>query len=644
MEFTTSEIIINEHRYNRGLVERIISDACNPTIENIVVDGFCGIGGVTSGFEDLPNFKVIACINHWDVAIETHQANHPDCLHLLEDFRSADIQILRYMIDEVKKGNPSVKVHLWLSLECTNFSNAKGGMSRDADSRTLADHAPRYFIELKPDVIWIENVKEFLLWGPMIPKVIAYVNGKKKPVFVPLGEPEIEFYTYLIEKGVDGLQCPLITDKKKKTVGPWMIPDPYRKGEDFDRWKAEVCGLGYQSEHRIINCADHGVPQHRVRLFMQFTGFGLPAVWPIKTHDKKGRNGLPKWVPVRGCLDLEDEGESVLSFVTQKGKLVPRIKSEATITRLMEGCDRHVLANDEQQWIVKYLSNSPETGTNAGQSLNETSPTATAQPRLAIATTHMIDHYFGNGYTKPVSDPAGVSGTKDGISLHCVQFLSTYHSTGHGTPLSNTAPAVMTKDKHPLVSTHFVDMQYGSGQQNKSIDETSGAILGNPKQRLVEVDRLILDTQFNNSAHSLDQPARTQTANRKHFYLVNFQWFNKGFSTLENPANTLVASMGKVPNYLLVLETGELALEIFPHDPPHYVKLKKFMAERGIIGINMRMLNDIELLKIMSMKANLKLHRSSTKNKKMIGNAVPPEMVRQLGACYSSKVAESVAA
>jgi DNA (cytosine-5)-methyltransferase 1 len=35
-------------------------------------------------------------------------------------------------------------IMLHASLECTNFSKAKGGQPRDADSRTLAEHLFRY--------------------------------------------------------------------------------------------------------------------------------------------------------------------------------------------------------------------------------------------------------------------------------------------------------------------------------------------------------------------------------------------------------------------------------------------------------------------------------------------------------------------
>jgi DNA (cytosine-5)-methyltransferase 1 len=643
MIITEEHIFIRGFKYDRKLVDRIINLASSPFIENIVIDGFSGVGGVTEGFSRLPNYIVIACINHWDVAIATHEKNHPDCLHLLEDFRTADIGILQYMVLEIQKRNPEVKLHLWLSLECTNFSNAKGGMSRDADSRTLADHADRYVTGLSPDVIWIENVKEFQLWGPMIPKVISTFEGKRIKHLSFTDLDNIEYYNHLIALG-HVFTCPLVFNKKKKEIGPWMIPCPIRKGEDYNRWKAHICSFGYGVKSKLLNCADFGIPQHRIRLIMQFNREGMSTTWPLKTHDKKGANGLPKWKAVRTCLDLNNEGESVLSFKTRKGQLVPRIKSPATIKRLMNGCDKHVLGKKETEWIVKPNSAKNNTDVSSGASVNSPSSTVTCFNGLNLAKAHMIDHYFGNGYTKSVQDPAGVSGTKDGISLHSVQFLSTYHSTGDGSSVDDTAKTIMTKDKYPLVSTHFMDMQYSQGQQNKSVEETAGAVVGVPKNKLVEVERFLMDTQFNNGSKSLDDVSGTQTASRKHFYLVNFQWFNQSFNSIDNASNTIIARMDKSPNYLVVLETGELAIEVFEHDPPHYVQLKKYMAENGIISINMRMLNEVELLKIMTMNPNKKLSRSSTNNKKMIGNAVPSDLVEQLGASWKQEKYEEMAA
>ena len=69
---------------------------------------------------------------------------------------------------------PNALVVLWASLECTNFSKAKGGRPRDADSRTLAEHLFRYIEQLDPDYIQIENVEEFMSWETWMKKGIPY--------------------------------------------------------------------------------------------------------------------------------------------------------------------------------------------------------------------------------------------------------------------------------------------------------------------------------------------------------------------------------------------------------------------------------------------------------------------------------------
>src|SRR4051812_47227298 len=103
MILTEKHIYLNKQVYDRQLINEIINAASDPSIENIVIDGFCGMGGVTEGFSRLPNYMVIACINHWSVAIDTHKKNFPRCLHLLEDFRTADIDILIFIVREIKK-------------------------------------------------------------------------------------------------------------------------------------------------------------------------------------------------------------------------------------------------------------------------------------------------------------------------------------------------------------------------------------------------------------------------------------------------------------------------------------------------------------------------------------------------------------
>lgn len=147
----------------------------NPKKEDIqflVVDLFCGGGGVTAGFartryKGKSIVKVIACVNHDPMCIRSHGRNFPDCVHFIEDVRTLDLNELRKIVDRYRKMYPNAKLILWASLECTHFSNAKTG-SRDADSRTLAVSLFRYVDVLCPDLVMIENVREFLSWGPLM--------------------------------------------------------------------------------------------------------------------------------------------------------------------------------------------------------------------------------------------------------------------------------------------------------------------------------------------------------------------------------------------------------------------------------------------------------------------------------------------
>lgn len=117
----------------------------------LIVDLFCGAGGVTTGFEQSDFAKVIACVNHDPIAIKSHKLNHRNVLHFVEDVKTMKLDRLIKHVAIWRSLYPDAKLIVWASLECTNFSKAKGGLPRNADSRTLADHLDRYILALNPD-------------------------------------------------------------------------------------------------------------------------------------------------------------------------------------------------------------------------------------------------------------------------------------------------------------------------------------------------------------------------------------------------------------------------------------------------------------------------------------------------------------
>lgn len=108
-------------------------------IKLLYIDLFCGAGGTSTGVEKATFHgdkcaKVIACVNHDANAIASHAANHPDAIHYTEDIRTLDLTSLVMHTMHMRLSHPYAHLVLWASLECTNFSKAKGGMPRNADS------------------------------------------------------------------------------------------------------------------------------------------------------------------------------------------------------------------------------------------------------------------------------------------------------------------------------------------------------------------------------------------------------------------------------------------------------------------------------------------------------------------------------
>lgn len=141
-------------------------------IELFVIDLFCGAGGLSEGVEEARLDgnrcgKVVCCVNHDKNAILSHDANIPDALHFIEDIRTLELSPISTIVERIRQLYPDAMIMLHASLECTNFSKAKGGQPRDADSRTLAEHLFRYIDVIDPDYIQIENVEEFMSWGDM---------------------------------------------------------------------------------------------------------------------------------------------------------------------------------------------------------------------------------------------------------------------------------------------------------------------------------------------------------------------------------------------------------------------------------------------------------------------------------------------
>lgn len=582
-------------------------------IQLLYIDLFCGAGGTSSGVEyatvdGRKCAEVIACVNHDANAIKSHAANHPKTMHFTEDIRTLDLAPLVRHLQKMKRKHPRAKVVLWASLECTNFSKAKGGQPRDADSRTLAEHLFRYIEAIDPDYVLIENVEEFMCWGDLDEN----------------GHPISRF-----------------------------------EGRSYMRWVKHVMDYGYDYDWRLLNAADFGAYTSRKRFFGQFAKKGLPIAFPVQTHakitvpfaNKERKEGVyypnpdwsdlfpgfyKPWKPVREVLDLEDEGESIFA---KKKPLCQK-----TLERIYAGLIKFVAGGRERHeaWILKYNSTNQD-GHHNPPSIDEPCPTVAVQNRLGLVKAQFLskqfsgdpmsknqgidrpagtvtckDHhafvtaYYGNGFNQSVDEPAPTVTTKDRIALVSSKFLTEYYGgKDHNHTLEVPATTLTTMARHALVSTQFLDNQYGKSKPT-SIESPAPTVLNNPKQKVVSAQ-----------------------------YLMNPQFASAGGS-IDKPCFTLIARMDKMPPYLVSTEQG-VGIAIYEDDSPMTRKVKEFMAMYGIIDIKMRMLKIVELKRIMGFPEDYTLIGTQAEQKKFIGNAVEVNMSRVLCEALARKLKDKAA-
>jgi len=356
------------------------------------IDLFCGAGGVTTGsvrarLGKYQPVKVIACVNHDELAIESHRRNHSNTIHFNEDIRTLCLDQLVELVNYYRRKHPEAILLLWASLECTNYSKAKGGEPRDPDSRSLPNEMFRYIDALQPDYFYYENVEEFRAWGPLDE------NGR---------------------------------------------PLNMKKGREYLKWCKTIKNCGYHYEYRVLNSADYGAHTKRKRLFGIFAKADRPISWPAATHSETPKQNmfgmLQPWKPVRELLNFEDEGKSLF---TRSKPLV-----ENTLKRIYAGLQKYVLNSDS--FIMKYYGN----GDNV-ESINDPAGSILTNDKHCLVTAWLDKAYTGKHNHQSIEEPAGVIMTKDKYALIQTHFIDRQFSSGphNHQPIDSPAGAITTVPK-----------------------------------------------------------------------------------------------------------------------------------------------------------------------------------------------------
>jgi DNA (cytosine-5)-methyltransferase 1 len=471
---------------------------------------FCGAGGTSTGLieacAELGYECELTAVNHWQIAVDTHSANHPKARHLCASLDSLNPREL------YTEGELDI---LWASPECTHHSIARGGKPISDQSRATAWCVVRWAEALRPKIVLVENVKEFTTWGPI------GSNGR------PLAS---------------------------------------RKGEVFRSWVGNLEALGYRVEWRVLCAADYGDPTTRRRLFIQAVRGRRRVVWPEPSHGPTGEADLlgtrTHWVSARrGVIDWSIEGKSIFKrkrpladktlrrieiglhkfglrpFIIPQQSYDERVRSVAdplqTITTESRGIGlvEPFVIGQQSGAAPRSVSDPLPTVAAAGaislvqpflvhlrgncdaKSVEQPTPALTAGGgHLGLCQPYLVQTNHGNGKDKngderrvrDVSKPLPtVAGNRGEWSL-CEPFvIAIDHHGGNGEPVhSADAPlsSVTTKQRHAVCEPFLVNY-YGSSNAT-SLADPLDAVTTRDRfglvQPVVEIDgaRYLLDIRF----------------------------------------------------------------------------------------------------------------------------------------------------
>ena len=437
--------------------------------EYLVADLFCGAGGSSTGAKEaIPEISgtmELVAINHWPTAIATHSANHPNARHLVEDVSLVDPEAV------VEEGRLDL---LLASPECKFYSRARGEKPVHDQGRMNPWAIHNWLTKLDVKCVLIENVPEFIEWGPLNP------DGR---------------------------------------------PDKSRKGQNFQAWFLTFQALGYQAEWRMLNAADYGDATTRVRFFLMARKDGHPVVWPEPSHAKGDTGMFPGRRPWRGAreiIDWSNPGRSLLDDPKYRKKPL----SEKTRRRIARGLERFggplaplyirlldlpdadqvsLEGSSEGKRQPFILNRNGENGGTRAHPVQAPVPTATARgagylvkpdaepfhgsdvqytvPRAMYQPIHTLTTLTGGGSflvepdihafmlgqqsggaPRSTDEPAPTVATAGAVSL--VQpTLIEYYGNSDVADIDGPLPTVTTKARHGLANPVLVEVNHGNGSQ-----------------------------------------------------------------------------------------------------------------------------------------------------------------------------------
>jgi len=475
----------------RGTTPRTLPTRPAPAgIEATWSDFLAGGGGSTRGIFDVPGAGVTLAVNHWPLAVETHNANFPDTDHDIANVRRPDPR--RY------RGTDFA----WFSPECTTWTQANGlpcDYDQASQQLTLAG---------MPDgEDWDTPEANLARWRSRMQMIDVFRFA------------EVHRYRGMIVENV---------------------PD-ILKWFNFDRWLADMASIGYRHKVITLNSAfasllGLGAPQLRDRVYIVF--------WQKKYRTPNWRKWLTPKALCPSC------GELVAAVYTPKpGKRRPmRFGSQYVYRCPKAGCKAAVVmplvlpaaAAIDFSLPTQRIGDRKTPLAAATRARVEAGIRKYWSPFLAETAGHTFERRPGVR-TRSVGSPMSTQSTTATTSLACPALMVPTGGTWNDDAATVDGPmrTRTTRENEALVCSPFLSVLRSGRPRNIPVGEPMATVVADGSGHALIVPTESRDGQ---RARSVDEPLRTQTGRHDLALVVPLRNNGVAQPVQEHPLATFAAA------------------------------------------------------------------------------------------------------
>lgn len=448
-----------------------------------VADFWAGAGGTSTGLmqaaKDLGLEVILTAVNHWDIAVATHSANHAHARHFCKTVDSlSPLELFPDGILDILIASP----------ECTHHSNARGGKPRDEQKRADANDIKRWIDKLFVKKVFLENVEEFIDWGPL--------DENRQPIKRLKGQYFLLFIKFL--------------------------------------------KLTHRVEWKVLNCANYGDATTRKRFFLKAVHKSLnkKIVWAEPSHASRDaiakeatqtlfnnpKTMMQTWKSARDIIDWSLKGESIFltpEDVKERKMKVKRPLSDNTMKRIISGLFKYSLK--------PYLVNLKNKDRRDRDIENPIFTQCSANHQYLVELeSYLMSHIVNDAddsRIRAVDDPLSTITAQGNVISIATPFIASLANTGSENVKGDkrvyeiTRPLVTITGKNFLALLEPYLIKYFTGSDAASVGQPLPTVTAN-YEHLGIAEPYLVAFRNNQDSQSIYEPLETLTTHDSYALVI----------------------------------------------------------------------------------------------------------------------------